>query len=70
VVSINRVPRWSKVAGDSISARVVVVGTAKGKVGVGLAKAAEVPEAIRKGVEDAKKSLVSSAPQRLLRITA
>ena len=42
-------------------AAVVVVGDGKGKVGAGLGKAAEVPEAIRKGVEDAKKNMITVA---------
>ncbi|MCI8878652.1 MAG: 30S ribosomal protein S5, partial [Oscillospiraceae bacterium] len=37
----------------------MVVGDGKGKVGFGLGKAAEVPEAIRKGLEDAKKNMVN-----------
>ena len=37
----------------------MVVGDGKGKVGFGLGKAAEVPEAIRKGIEDAKKNMVN-----------
>ena len=36
----------------------MVVGNKKGKVGAGLGKASEVPEAIRKGIEDAKKNLI------------
>ena len=37
----------------------MVVGDGKGKVGYGLGKAAEVPEAIRKGIEDAKKNMIN-----------
>ena len=43
----------------SSTSTAMVVGDGKGKVGFGLGKAAEVPEAIRKGIEDAKKNMVN-----------
>ena len=59
LVSLNRVSKTVKGGRVMKFAALMVVGDEKGRVGFGLGKAAEVPEAIRKATEDAKKHLVN-----------
>ena len=59
LVALNRVSKTVKGGRIFKFAALMVVGDEKGRVGFGLGKAAEVPEAIRKGIEDAKKNMIT-----------
>ena len=59
LVYLNRVSKTVKGGRVSKFSALMVVGDEKGRVGFGLGKAAEVPEAIRKGIEDAKKNMIT-----------
>ena len=59
LIALNRVSKTVKGGRIARFAALMVVGDGAGHVGVGLGKAAEVPEAIRKGIEDAKKNMIT-----------
>ena len=59
LVALNRVSKTVKGGRVARFAALMVVGDGNGHVGAGLGKATEVPEAIRKGIEDAKKNMIT-----------
>ena len=59
LVAVNRVSKTVKGGRNMRFSALMVVGDEKGRVGCGMGKAAEIPEAIRKGIEDAKKNLIT-----------
>jgi len=59
LVSVNRVSKTVKGGRNMRFSALMVVGDEKGRIGCGLGKATEIPEAIRKGIEDAKKKMFS-----------
>ncbi|MCD8333993.1 MAG: 30S ribosomal protein S5 [Clostridiales bacterium] len=59
LVYLNRVSKTVKGGRVMKFSALMVIGDGKGRVGYGLGKAAEVPEAIRKGIEDAKKNMIT-----------
>ena len=59
LVAVNRVSKTVKGGRNMRFSALMVVGDGSGKVGCGMGKAVEIPEAIRKGVEDAKKAMIT-----------
>ena len=59
LVAVNRVSKTVKGGRNMRFSALMVVGDEKGRIGCGMGKAVEIPEAIRKGLEDAKKSMIT-----------
>ena len=64
LVAVNRVSKTVKGGRNMRFSALVVVGDENGRVGAGMGKAAEIPEAIRKANEDAKKHMVNVSLER------